>query len=985
MTRLTSLTLSNVRRFGSDVNIDFSPGATVLLAPNGTGKTAVFEAIELALTGAVARLPDGLDPMIRDGAESLEIRLGLTEGGRRVVLHRQQKPELSGNLKPLLGDAEASDLPYLLRLTHLLDQRERDWFVHADAKEAGLQLGKLPVGRDGAQASAVLVAARRHMTEQLNQAVLDLQSARIARDEWTGLLQERDRSLEQLHGSLKSSAEIVELLIPVAASVDDRTLPTTASISELAHMQEALERKLSERLAGIDQRLMGLSSVTGEWDAFGAERDRVSRLQSDQQASTEAVRIHHQHIAQRMLVLSQRAEEIAQSERRRSDIAQRLARLGEEAKAKNELELCTRAVLQAGADLTVAEVELASARDRHQAMAQINLVRDGFRTRQLSLQQTHQRLQEAKQLVQRWEELDHESRATLQALEQSTEHLQASTAAYQAAVIEHATREREETDARHALQIVAAVADSMRQAVSMVAEHLPAHREDCPVCGVVHGAQELRRRVQTSLSAIDPLLGTSEQQLHDATQAQREALGRLSAVKETLQAARTAVADIEIRRTALTTEDAAIRAHPLIAADSSDHARDVLDRQARELEGAQNTLAAELSSAPDPVSIDEFTQATATLDLATQRWQNARNSDAQSRVQLEHATRVYASISDTSDAATTTQDLSIAESEVNRELAASQAAYQAESEALARHQAQLNSQEAAARDVESQLQLALSRLAVMQSTWQQRGLPGEPSPDIAAAITLQLSSERSVLERHRAQLNAAEIEISLWQRTDEHRFAQSVIDRRRGSLPEATITAQLDTRLEQTDASIKDLSRLSQAFETLATLLSSEIGNIHEHVIAVVPRWRTLLKRIVRDQRFAQTSLEFYSHYKKGHATVQVPLHGASVPVPSVASEAQMTDLQLTFLLSMSVRHRWSPWRGLLLDDPTQHHDLIQAASVFDVLRDYIAEHGFQVVLATHDALQARFFLRKLQNDGIQSRLWTLTPSTNGGVAARET
>jgi exonuclease SbcC len=47
-------------------------------------------------------------------------------------------------------------------------------------------------------------------------------------------------------------------------------------------------------------------------------------------------------------------------------------------------------------------------------------------------------------------------------------------------------------------------------------------------------------------------------------------------------------------------------------------------------------------------------------------------------------------------------------------------------------------------------------------------------------------------------------------------------------------------------------------------------------------------------------------------------------------------------------------------------------------------DHGFQVVIATHDALQARYFMRKLQNDGIEARIWSLAP-TPDGVTALET
>ena len=178
------------------------------------------------------------------------------------------------------------------------------------------------------------------------------------------------------------------------------------------------------------------------------------------------------------------------------------------------------------------------------------------------------------------------------------------------------------------------------------------------------------------------------------------------------------------------------------------------------------------------------------------------------------------------------------------------------------------------------------------------------------------------------------------------------------------------------------LLQLSEAMETLNRCLSTEISNVQKHVLSVVPRWQALLKRVVREQRFTGTSLGFRSIYRKEHAEVSVPLHGESVPVPAIASEAQLTDLQLTFLLSMALEHQWSSWRCLLLDDPTQHHDLVHAASVFDLLRDYIVDHGFQVVIATHDALQARYFMRKLQNDAIDARLWSLVPTPEGVTAS---
>jgi len=67
------------------------------------------------------------------------------------------------------------------------------------------------------------------------------------------------------------------------------------------------------------------------------------------------------------------------------------------------------------------------------------------------------------------------------------------------------------------------------------------------------------------------------------------------------------------------------------------------------------------------------------------------------------------------------------------------------------------------------------------------------------------------------------------------------------------------------------------------------------------------------------------------------------------------------------------PWKALLLDDPTQHHDLVHASSVFDVLRDYIIDFDYQV-MSTDDSIQAKFFQRKLENEGVPAKFisWSL-------------
>jgi exonuclease SbcC len=169
MKQLKSITLSNVRRFGPNTTIEFSQGATILLAPNGTGKTAIFEAIEFGLTGKIARLGENLSPIIRDTQAVARVGLDFGDVQASAQVSNIGEVKRTGELSHLFPGTSPEDIPFLLRLTHLLDQREAEWLVKADAKIAGSQLARLPIGKDGTQVNSALGGIRRALTEQLKQ------------------------------------------------------------------------------------------------------------------------------------------------------------------------------------------------------------------------------------------------------------------------------------------------------------------------------------------------------------------------------------------------------------------------------------------------------------------------------------------------------------------------------------------------------------------------------------------------------------------------------------------------------------------------------------------------------------------------------------------------------------------------------------------------------------------------------------------------
>jgi hypothetical protein len=99
-------------------------------------------------------------------------------------------------------------------------------------------------------------------------------------------------------------------------------------------------------------------------------------------------------------------------------------------------------------------------------------------------------------------------------------------------------------------------------------------------------------------------------------------------------------------------------------------------------------------------------------------------------------------------------------------------------------------------------------------------------------------------------------------------------------------------------------------------------------------------------------------------------------------SEGQLSALSVAALLAASTTFGWSRWRGLLLDDPLQHNDVIHASAFMDLLRQMVLGLGYQVILSTHDSAEAEFLIRKCRSSGIPHRVHELAPRGAGGLVS---
>ncbi|MEC4169640.1 AAA family ATPase [Pseudomonas sp. MS-1(2024)] len=411
MKQLKSLTLSNIRRFGVDATIEFSRGATILLAPNGTGKTAIFEALELGLTGRVSRLGDNLFPIIRDTQSTA--RVSLDFGDTHVSAHIGELGEVeqSGDLSAVFPETDPEDIPFLLRLTHLLDQRERDWLVQADAKVAGSQLARLPIGRDGSQVTSALGGIRRSLTEQLNQVKTSRETLDFEFNEWQSLKDDRDQAASQSQGALRSREHIGKSISDIANQTQAlEQLPAGLLVPPLGQdgletVHNALEQLVQAKLARLKDQIKALAEVDGLIGRFVSEQTRIDQLSNELKSGTEELSRKKQERGNVEASNEQIQQELVSAERERDTIVRQLNRYRSEAQAKELVSERGQFLESADKALAEAETKAAASRNEQEGNEQINLQHSLINEQRKALLQVDAELITAQQLVGRWEEL----------------------------------------------------------------------------------------------------------------------------------------------------------------------------------------------------------------------------------------------------------------------------------------------------------------------------------------------------------------------------------------------------------------------------------------------------------------------------------------------------------------------------------------------------------------------------------------------------
>lgn len=268
--------------------------------------------------------------------------------------------------------------------------------------------------------------------------------------------------------------------------------------------------------------------------------------------------------------------------------------------------------------------------------------------------------------------------------------------------------------------------------------------------------------------------------------------------------------------------------------------------------------------------------------------------------------------------------------------------------------------------------------------WEQAGLEGQPNQEALKLKHEVLKKSIDELEIANTSLNKIEQELANWRAAEKFNEINNEVKKQIGDVNEELYLKSLKTSVPQKNFILQNIIEKKDAVNLFFENVMLESEKIHEELNAINEPWKGLLKRIVISPLIYNAPLLSNTISRnKPIAKTSAIIHNKNTDIAHIASEAQLADLQLTLMLSMANRYQWTSWKALLLDDPTQHHDLVHASSVFDVLRDYIIDFDYQVMMSTHDSIQAKFFQRKLQNEGVPSKIYQLVDRKGGVTAER--
>lgn len=982
MKYLKRITISNARRFAKDVSIDFGQGATILLAPNGTGKTTVFEAIEFALSGAIQRLDRPPLALIRDNEAGVDVRLDFEDELYCEVKYRKgSDPELSGHHDVIFPNRNIEEIPYLIRLTHLLEQRGAHWFVQQpSANQAGQLLDKLSIGKELNKIFSSKTSAIRSANAALENVAKNLEENNAKLGHFNNLIVAR--SIAKLDFTLKSLSELITEILRIHSSFSLTNPELEENVNAMISFTAQTAVQLTSNLESNSENIVKLAKIEGFIEEYINNKQKL-------QASEIQLKEVGLSIESSNKEIENIDEEIKQKSIANSEFKIKIGTLVGIRDCFSKIESITFQLKSIEKEIADISVIVPVAKEKFEftskqiEAAQVKNSRFKLLTEQEeAMSKVKGELKTKEGLIAEWRDLISKihtiSESTLPKLKIKEKKLVDQISMLKAIVD---SSEKEFTKSQELVINLKNASDSISDAVSMIANNLSKETEECPVCNTKYTPEELQNRISKAVSYIDPVLN--------------DAIAKNKAAKEELNSSKSNFFILQENLIAISKEiESESKQKGILEASVNENIipkfSGLLDPNA-----AMNWLVEEIANVEKSIEItqvekyqlenlvgfEEF-ESLLLLKQMQEREINQLNENLQGYLLTqstlsEELANLLQQIGNTSLKETR-------ESILEMETLSNQNSIALEmlKQSLSLVQNTIIKKVKWISDENTKNNQIKSRQNEILAEWNEVNLLGEPNATILHERKGNLSNEKTILIKGKEAINKIEEELAKWKIAEDYEKLDSDIKALCGSQNEEVHLINLSTSVETSKTQHAQIVEKIKTLRNLYSKIGAELDITHGYLREINPKWNALLRRVVVNPRFAETTLNSYNYKNRPQAEVNVSMHGSPTKVIDVASEAQITDIQLTFMLAMAKTYEWTTWKGLLLDDPTQHHDLVHSASVFDLLRDCIIDNKYQILFGTHDSIHANFFKRKLDNDGVPARIWNLT-SDNDGVKAK--
>jgi exonuclease SbcC len=1008
---LRSVELSNFRIYGDSYAYELpdGPGVTLITGGNGLGKTSFFDGVEWALTNQVSRFQDipadgrrkEPDPLTRIGAPENSHRVSLQfSDGEPIDRGAGFVPE-EGAIARLLKRpewAEITNLHGYLSITHFLGQASTQRFSLRKPDKQWEAL-KGPAGVDRINAIRERMSGlgvRRAFTRALEERTRKLSEVSNALAAWMSLLAERDRA-RQLSSSdeavpPKALREAVELagdqilrLVPdVAWSMPEPSASSESFLEALAGLLRAVEQRNLVDAEAVD----ALAKIAADFDAAGAETLRLRGMAAEiEQRRAAAV----EKLTEAEAALARATTSLAATERHAAQAQARSVTLTRIRAGLRQLEdsQLRRAEAAAQLELSVAEAL--------RTEAGIAALRESL-THATAQRAERRALADRMTLARRRAEISGKLSVTRAEIDRLTPLLASRQS-------DELRAQREALSSRNAATqaLVARITADLRahddhaqaiaEAVSVIAHRLGHDDISCPVC-----ASEFPPGRLAALA--------SEQAASDARSASQLATVLADArvegegLRQQMADVDRAIAELEQLQATMTTlrgREQELRQQLVEAGGAADGIYDQSDALLleQELAALDEQLAA--SDAPEQIEARlEEAGAVLKAELAKrvtiQRSRDAADEDLEA---ARSALRQHGEI--WTDEKGLLVDLDAEQAAIDHQLA--DLASQISSERAAVDDARLTRdghREAEGRETQAQTvsnarldALAAARVALLKR-WTDGGQSGEPDAARVAQSSTRIKERAAQLEPVRASQQQLVAGYRKWLSDEQLRRLEEQISetvRREDASTELEVRQRLDKRADEARREVETAQKARERIDAVGSQLQQRAESYADEVL--VPLNATI-------QRFARTLMTWADAsiiYRAEHHVTRSELRPGIVRNEADGtvtqlemnpnlyfSEGQLSALSVAALLAASTTFGWSRWRGLLLDDPLQHNDVIHASAFMDLLRQMVRELGYQVILSTHDNSEAEFLGRKCRSAGIPYHVHELVPQGEAGL-----